>query len=266
MKKFINIFLLHFQEVIQNKGRAFIYFLMILLNPLILILFWNGAISEDTNIASQWSKNEMITYYLLMTLAMSFLIVHIEEDVAFKDIKEGVLVKYLLRPFSYLISKFVEELPWRIAEGLFGVLVFFVVVLFFSISFSFVDSIGEILLTVLIVISALCISFIYKMILGLLANWTTDFWGVMSIQEVVFLIFGGMVMPLSMYPELLAKISYGLPFSYIAYFPVIAIQGNFTIYELLRIVLFQMFWIAALYKFYQFLWQKSLRIFTGVGQ
>ncbi len=264
--RYVRIFTLHLQDVIQNRGRTFIYFLMTLLNPLLLLLFWSGTIAEHNAGGSYWNLGEMTSYYLLITITMSFLVVHIEEDVAFHDIKEGVLAKYLLRPFSYLVSKFIEELPWRITQGLFGVLVFVIFILFWHVSFPIVRSPIEITLIPIMIVLALGISYIYKMILGLFALWTTDFWGILSIEEVIFLVFGGVVMPLTFYPSVLERISYVLPIAYIVYFPVIAIQGKLPWFEMSQVIMVQAVWLSLLYGAYRVLWSKGVKKFTAVGQ
>lgn len=264
--RYFRIFLLHFQDVFQNRGRSFIYFLMGLLNPALQLLFWSGAIANDNGTGSYWSFSDMASYYLLITIATSFLVVHIEQDIAFLDIKEGRLSKFLLHPFSYFISKFMEELPWRIIQGMFGLVAFVLFIIVTRISFSLISNASQIIVAGTICLLALGISYTLKMVLGLLALWTTDFWGILSIEESVFLIFGGFVMPLTYYPELLEKISYFLPLAYIVYFPVIAVQGKLTTIEMYQIVLIQLVWIGLLYCLYRLVWQKGVRKYTGVGQ
>ena len=264
--RYLRMFALHLQDVFQNRGRAFIYFLMGLFNPLLFLLFWSGAIAEQKGDGSYWSLGEMSSYYLLVAVTMSFLIVHIDEDVAFHDIKEGVLSKYLLRPFSYFIFKFMEELPWRLAQGFFALLVFIVFALFFHISFPFVSNPLEIGSAIIICVLALCISYTLKMILGLTALWTTDYWGTLSINEVALLVFGGIVMPFTFYPDLLAKIAYTLPLAYIIYFPVVALQGKLSWVEIVRVITTQIIWVGLLYGLFQIIWKRGIKRFTAVGQ
>lgn len=264
--RYVRIFALHVQDVFQNRGRSFIYFLMGLLNPLLQLVFWSGAITEDGGKSGLWDFGEMASYYLLITVAMSLLVVHIEEDVAFLDIKEGVLAKYLLKPFSYFISKFMEELPWRIIQGFFAIIVFIAFVGVVGISFPLVGDPMRISLALVIAVLALLISYTLKMLLGLFALWTTDFWGILSVEEVVFLILGGIVMPLAYYPAALASIAYVLPFSYIVYFPVIAAQGKLTDIAMINVIGSQLAWILALYVLYRVVWKNGMKKFTAVGQ
>ncbi|MBI5620491.1 ABC-2 family transporter protein [Candidatus Gottesmanbacteria bacterium] len=264
--RYVRMFALHFQDVFQNRGRSFIYFLLGLINPVLQLLFWSGAIAQDSGTGAYWSFSEMASYYLLVTIATSFLVVHIEQDVAFLDIKEGKLTKFLLQPFSYFISKFMEEFPWRVTQGAFGLVAFMLFIAFTNISISLISTPSQIFLAVIICLLALAISYTLKMVLGLLALWTTDFWGILSIEEVVFLIFGGFVMPLTYYPPLLEKISYVLPLAYIVYFPVIAVQGNLTASAMYHTILIQILWLGLLYVLYQFVWHRGVKKYTGVGQ
>lgn len=264
--RYVRIFSLHLQDVFQNRGRSLVYFLMGLVNPLLQLVFWSGAIAENGGNRGLWSFGEMASYYLLITVAMSLLVVHIEEDVAFLDIKEGVLAKYLLRPFSYFISKFMEELPWRFIQGFFAIIVFIAFVGVVGISFPLVGGPMRVSMVFVIAMLALIISYTLKMLLGLLALWTTDFWGIMSVEEVVFLLLGGIVMPLAYYPSSLASIAYVLPFSHIIYFPVIAVQGKLTETAMVSVIGSQLVWILVLYILYRIIWKKGIKKFTAVGQ
>ena len=159
-----------------------------------------------------------------------------------------------------------EELPWRIIQGAFGLFIFILFLLFFRLEIPIVHGPLEILLSVAIVLLALGVSYTFKMILALTSFWTTDFWGVLSMEEVTFLVFGGIVMPLTFYPEILEKISYVLPLAYIVYFPVVAIQGKLSVLEMIQTIVIQFLWIAVLYQGYKVFWSKGIKKFTAIGQ
>ena len=57
---------------------------------------------------------------------------HIEEDVAEFDIQQGDLVRYLIRPFPYYWIKFIEEIPYRILQGSYGIIIMITVAVFFG--------------------------------------------------------------------------------------------------------------------------------------
>lgn len=264
--RYVRMFLLQFQEIMVQRARSFVWFLLSLLNPLLLLIFWSGVYQQKHTFLVGWSVSTITSYYLLLIIASSLLIVHIEETVAIIDIREGGLVKHLTRPFSYFWLMFINELPWRVFQGSLGV----IVLLLFSILFkSFVQLTHDpviLILSALIIILAYMLSFVLKMILGLSAFWFTDFWGVQQLVEVITLVFAGFLMPLEFYPKLIGQIAYALPFSYIIYFPIIAIQGKLPVLQLFQVIGIQLLWIFVFTVMYKYLWRKGIEKFVGVGQ
>src|SRR5258708_4973357 len=113
--RFIRIFLLEMQSVLQERGRAFVWFLMAVLNPLILILFWKGA-AGNRYIAPGWNFQSLASYYFFLTIAFSLLVAHIEDYIS-RNIKEGNIVADLVKPFSFFWRMFFVELPYRILQA-----------------------------------------------------------------------------------------------------------------------------------------------------
>lgn len=262
--RYVRIFLLHVQDVLQNRGRSFIWFLVVVINPAIYLLFWKGAIQNGQTEA--WSYSSIVSYYLLIVIASSFLIIHIEEDVAYRDIKEGGLVRYLLQPFSYIKRKFLEELPWRLVQGSFGVIVLLIVMFLFKGLIHFSLTPVSLILSICLISFGYLISFIFKMITGISALWITEYRGLSHVVDFTLLIFSGMILPLQLYPPVMKQIALALPFSYIIYYPVMSIQGQLPTGVLLKVLGIQIMWIIALYIIYQWLWKKGIIKFTGIGQ
>ena len=264
--RYVNIFLLHFQQSFAYRGRSFIWFLLAFYNPLLVLVFWIGAFAQEGFSLASWSFSSITSYYFLLIIAASFLVVHIEEDVAVEDIREGGLVKYLIRPFSYYWLKFFEEFGYRLTQGAFGVVVFLVFFLVFRNLVTLTDSIMIGLLSVCVITFGYFISFTFKMIVGLSAFWFTDFWGLQQLVEVIMLLMGGFLMPLDLFPQFVQNLANILPFSYMVYFPIVAIQGKLSFLQLLHVIAIQGMWLAGLLMIYKMLWREGIRKFTAVGQ
>ncbi len=264
--RYVNIFLLIFQHVTNFRSRIFIWFLTSFLNPLSLLIFWIAVFREKGDVLAGWSLSSLSTYYFLIIIAAAFIIVHIEEDVAIHDIREGDLIKYLLRPFSYYWMKFFDEIPWRIIQGFFGFMAFIIFYLLFSKFILLPHTLVGITTTFLIVLLAFFISFTFKMIIGLTAFWFIDFWGLQQIIEVVIIVLAGLIMPIEFFPHWLKNISLISPFPYMIYYPILSFQSKLIDSQVIQTVLIQIFWLAILYLIYRFLWSRGLKKFTGVGQ
>lgn len=264
--RYYRIFLLHFQQAFVQRERSFVWLLLSIVNPFLLLIFWMGAFQSSMGSIAGWNLSAITSYYLLLIIAASFLVTHRETDIAILDIREGALVSYLLKPFPYFLLHFFGELGWRVMQGSFAVVVFIVISIFFGNLLSFSMSPVTILLSLVIIMLGYLISFTFKFLVGLSAFWVTDFWGVQQLSDVSILVFAGFVMPLSLFPPLLEQIVLLTPFPYMVYYPVIALQGKLYAFQLVQVIVIQLVWISILFLGYRLMWRVGVQKFTGVGQ
>ena len=264
MKRFLAIFLLYAQHALEYKSRSVVWFLLVVLDAGVYLLYWRGILTGP-DASAIWSLPKAMSYYLLLLVAGSFLQVHIEEEMAFEDIQYGRLSQYLLRPFPYIGFKFFQELPWRIIQGSFGVITLIGISLFIK-RIELISDPRAIPIVALIAFSAYLLCFIYKMIVGSLAFWTIDYSGLDNIQTIIFLLFSGILVPLNLLPEMIREFALNQPIAYMLYYPVLAAQGEFGIPELWKILGTQWIWIIGAYVMFKALWKNGLRTFTAVGQ
>lgn len=264
--KLLRIFSIYFEDALQYRSTSFVWFLLALFNPLMVLLFWRGAFASGGTPLEGWTYQTLASYYLLLVIANSLLMSHIETSVARDDIQNGWLSKYLTKPFNYIVHKFFSELPWRIMESFFAAvtLIFFITVLNVHVSVS--KDIVVLLMAIGISITAHVIGFLYKMILGLSAFWITDYSGLMELSDVVIVIFSGSVMPLVLFPGILHEVALYSPFAYMIYYPIVAFLGQMSVSELLLVVLGQLVWITIFFVICKRMWSVGVKKFTGLGQ
>lgn len=265
MKRYWNIFLLHFQHTFESRSRSFVWFLLAILNPFVYLLFWRGVVEEQGGNISGWTLPTIASYYLLLIIANALLTSHIEESVAQEDIQQGYLSSLLLKPFNYYKLKFFEEIPYRLLQGAFGVIVFGVVSLLFNHLIIVSHHLEVILMATLIAGLAFLLSFTFKMVVGLTAFWFTDAFGFQQLAMVLAIILGGNIMPLDLMPQFLQQFTQNLPFAYMIYYPVVAFTGRLDSSELTRTVVVQLVWLGIFYLTYRSLWKRGIKLFTGVG-
>jgi ABC-2 type transport system permease protein len=191
---------------------------------------------------------------------------HQEDHVATIDIQEGGLSAYLLKPISYLRLIFYSELSYRLLNGFLGFLLLSGLLLFFPTLFSFTKRFDLFLLSCIVLVCAFFLTFIFKMVVGLLAFWMTEVRGAFEAVEVMIVIFSGTLMPLAFMPQWLDAIAHVLPFSYMVYFPVIAFEGKLSLSQFGQVIGMQFFWIGVLSFLYRIMWSKGLKKYTAVGQ
>lgn len=263
--RLIRLFLLNFQEAFAERGRSFVWFLIALFNPLIMCAYWIGANNAAT-ISLGWDQSAFIAYYVLLVTAQSLLIVHIDENIANADIKLGFMTARLLQPYSYFWRKLVAELPWRLLQGGFGVCVYGIFWLVIGDSMNIQLSGIQGSMAVCVIVSAFMLSFVLKMIVGITAFWTTEYQGFRELVEVISIVFSGIIMPLTLLPQAIQHIAYTLPFAYIIYYPILAIQGKLLTSDFFHVLMIQWIWIVVLSIIYRFMWKKGVLLYTAFGQ
>lgn len=264
--RYIRILLLHFEHVFEQRLRSFVWFVVTFVNPLVLILFWQGALKGGKEIVPGWSINTIVSYYFLAAIIAAFLVSHIEEDISESDIRKGELVRYLVKPFPYYWIKLFEETPYRILQGAYGIITLVIFYFCFGRFISLSSDPITIFLAIIIAVLAAFISNTFKQTIGLLAFWITDIYGLYEVLEVIHIVFAGVVMPLALLPPFIRVIANILPFAYIIYYPIVAFIGQLSHIELLRVIVVQSLWLGLMVIIYQRVWTAGIKKFTAIGQ
>jgi len=256
--RYFKIILLHFESIIEHRLRSLVWFFTSMVNPLIILIFWAGIpVSNRQNINS---------YYLLLIVASALLSSHIEEDVADYDIRQGDLVRYLIKPFPYYWIKFIEEIPYRVLQGFYGIIALVIINILFKNIIEIHPGWLTIEIGIIAAVLAFFMSFTYKMCLGMLAFWFKQIRGITQLMEIISIIFAGFIIPIDMFPAQLKTIAYFLPFSYMIYFPVKIFQGGLAIVELKKIIVGQLIWLTIFIVINRFEWKQGIKTFTAIGQ
>jgi len=261
------IFFIHLQNTFEQRSVMFVYFLMSLINPLIFVLFWQGATSGGRSIIPGWDFSAIVSYYFYFTILNGLLMAHPEYDVSRLHIKEGNLVMFLLKPVSYFLQIFFLEFSWRFLRFFFG---FMTILLFYTFWRGYIipvhnSLLGWILVCVVLFLGFM-VSFTIKMVMGVTAFWLTDTTGFYDFMEVIFMVFGGFILPLGLLPPPINVFSISLPFAYVLYFPVIVLEGKIPVDGIVHVIVMQLLWIVISFSLYELLWRKGIQKFTAVGQ
>jgi len=212
---------------------------------LILILFifsqlWEAVYSNMnlTNVAG-FTKNQMI-WYLMLTEVLLLSFPRIENQIN-EDIKSGSVAYILNKPYNYIWYQFSIYLGDLISRLLINFSIGIVTVFFFtkSIEINFVY-LPLILLTFFL---SFTLNFFITMSIALSAFIIEDtipfFW---IYQKILFTI-GGLMVPISIFPEFLRKIAENLPFNYILYGPA-RLALHFDWFYLSTLLSNQLLWIC----------------------
>jgi ABC-2 type transport system permease protein len=106
---------------------------------------------------------------------------------------------------------------------------------------------------------AYLVSTLIAMLIGLVAFWTTEIWGIRTIVDFVSQFFSGALVPLWFFPPLLREVAGWLPFQAQAYLPLTIYLGRTTGLAALGLLGLQLFWVLLLGGCVALVWRRAMR-------
>lgn len=234
----------------------------VFLSFIMLFYFWNSIYMQGNRIGS-YSLNEMISYYVFMTI---FQLLITGDNTAWsigEEIRNGQIINSILKPINYLkykMSQSFGNLAYRFVIFLPAILIaIFVLRDFLTHAQNFQ---AYFVFSVLAIVSYVLFFLVYFTV-GVIGFWTVEsnsfFW---TCWVVVNFMQGGLI-PLDLLPAWFSALSEYLPFKYLFFVPVGLITGRLQFsYAMIFIPLL---WCVGIYLFAQFLYVKGMKKYEGIG-
>ncbi len=253
---------LAWKRILIYRSVSLVYVSLSLLNIFLTIAIWTVVYKNPVHTPSV-SFSVFISYFAVMIIFTQFVNSYASGEMADIHIKRGQLSVYLLKPFPYLVQEWILEIPWRIMAFFMSLPALLIII------FLFQDSINLnpvfIIIALTLVVGAFVLSYLIQICFAMLTFWLEDSHGVLSVLEILTLLFTGMGMPIFFFPPLLKTLAYILPFQYILYFPVALAVNLLNDREIIFFVCMYFGWIVILTFVASQLWKNGLKKFTGEG-
>jgi ABC-2 type transport system permease protein len=179
------------------------------------------------------------------------------------DIRYGELSPQLLKPLHpvhHLFTRVVANKPLQI------VLVVPPIALASLLLGAHYDlSPASLLFTFVATWGGLLIEFLVQLVIGTTAFWITQ---AVALSEVWFWMrafFSGWIIPIAVFPAVIALPLQVLPFRYCLSFPIEIILGRLTLDQILFGLSVQYAWVVVLIMAFRLLWRRGLKLYGAVG-
>ncbi len=240
------------------------FFIDLLGNILILCLFYfflTALFASRAEIVDL-SKPEIITYYVLTLVIRPLTVSGGTARTITKAVKRGELSMFLIKPINFNFYQFCT---------LYVKKVFSIVLPVSALIISFwllprwiiKPQAWEWFITSLI-LATLLNYFLYS-IIGSIAFWTINTWGIISIYGRFSDVLSGALFPLDFLPSWALNISSYLPFKFMHSAVINIYLGRIPANELWLSIINQAVWVGVLYLIYQFVWRKGTQKYDAVG-
>lgn len=231
---------------------------------LVLILMWSAIYSGEGGMVKGFTLNEMITYVLLGNLC-SVAVRNFLPGFVSRDINEGRLSMFLVKPISYIKYIFFHEFGRSFLATVVSLLSQVIVILFFLDKLVYNTDIKYLLVLICMLFFAFIIELLIGFLIGTIAFWADEIDGIDTSISRVKRFFSGGYFPLSLLPSTLGMISMYLPFAYSFFVPAQLYLKKIDLKQGLIGLIVELIWIVLLSVFLKIVWSRGLKRYEAVG-
>lgn len=248
-----------FADLLANRFRFLIgvgtYFIFVSVYHAIYRAIFGGAAE-----VGRLKLPEALTYVAVAWVLRSFFTNALDREVT-EDVRRGDISLWLLRPVDFAAAR----LAGAAGEAMLRAAIFttpaaVLVALVYPVLPP--ASLGAALGFLTAAVLALAIAAQINLLVGMLAVFTEHTAGVQRAKNAAIDLLGGVLLPLSIYPEWAQAVLAWLPFQAVAYTPVAVYLGKL---EPLRALGVQAAWALALLMLTRWLWARALDRLTVQG-
>ncbi|MBI3534917.1 MAG: ABC-2 family transporter protein [Deltaproteobacteria bacterium] len=263
----INVFTLELRKYFTYRVDFWVNFLGRLFSVTVVSYFLWKSIFQYRAVTQigGYSFSAMILYYLFSPITEKVIIGNEKDNGISFEIYDGSLSCYLMYPISFFLYKYVIKL----AQSSFMVVQYFIALGGYLLFFQIPQDVSLSLLGLIqSIVLALIASFVYFTLLSLIelsAFWADNIWSLCVMLRFSTSMLGGILIPLTLFPNRIQNIIFYTPFPYFGFIPIQLAMGKLSHALLLEGIVCLFIWeLVFLFLFY-LVWLKGLKKYTGVG-
>lgn len=266
MKRYFDFYLTSMKvailEQFQYQVANYFYMIGMIAEPVIYLVVWSAVAEAQGGEVGGYTAGAFAAYYIVWTLVRNMNIVFTPYGWEWR-IQRGRLSAELLRPIHPLHNDVAFFAGWK----------FVVIILWLPLaallSLIFKPTLNPSLLKVVVFFFAIWGAYLIRTmllsLLGMITFWTTR---VSAIYELFFameLVLSGRLVPMSLMPEWVQRVSDTLPFKWTFQYPIEALVAELPVPELLGGLGMQALWILIGLVAVNVMWKFGIQRFSAVG-
>jgi len=230
----------------------------------IIYYLWKAIFaSSGTDVVNGMTFEDTMIYLVLATAMFYFMEMYIVWNMG-RDIQTGRIVLHLIKPMKFRRYMFFSFSGNFVMSFILTFLPTAVIVYFVTKGAIHLGS--NLLFFLVSVFLGLVINFFVDFFVGTICLYTESTWGINIMKEVVVLLLSGATIPISFFPETLAKVVMFLPFQAIYNTPLsLLIKHQMPAGSRFGMLGLQLFWVIVLAVITDLFWKKSVKQITVNG-
>jgi ABC-2 type transport system permease protein len=264
LTKYRHVFNVGLQGGIVYRWNFLIRVVFSLLQLAIVTALWRAAYGQQQEVAGR-SFQEMISYFLVITLANYFISAFNEDYQIGEEIRGGTINQFITKPIDYFAYRLTLFFANRTVTGAVVIPPVLLALPLLSDFFPQHDEAWRYAVALPAFFLSAVIQFCIAFCFGLLAFWFLEIQGFVILSFALETALSGQVFPLDMLPQAWLRVLEWLPFYYQAYFPAAIVTGELGPERIQEGFVIQIAWVVLFILGGRLLWNRGLRRHTAVG-
>jgi ABC-2 type transport system permease protein len=268
MSKYATILKVSLAERLVYRGNFFIGTVFRFFPIITSVLLWFAVFEgSGKDRIEGYSYPAMVGYFVLAMIARAFSSMPGLSRTVALDIREGLLNKFLLRPVDYITWMFMQRLAHKMIYYLMATLPFVALIWFLRWHGYFPGWPGTTVFLAFMtsLFLGFLIGYFLNLLMGLCAFWMLEITSFLFVMTMLEFFMSGHMIPLDLYPPVLADLCKILPFQYEVYVPAVIYIGKIPPSDLAPVLLAQFAWAIALWGTCRLLFALGVRRYTAFG-
>ncbi len=267
MKKYWSIFKISFEQEFVYRLNFILWRVRNVFQILLTYFLWSTVFTSPETQIFGYDRAKILTYVFGIMIVRALVFSARAMDVS-RDVAQGDLSNYLLKPLSYLKYWFTRDISSKVLNLMFAVVEFLILFLILKPPFFFQGNSVALFAFLVAIILAIFIYFFLLFLISSIPFWAPEIgWGSHFLVTVVILeAFSGALFPINILPQGLQSLIMATPFPYLIYFPVEVYLGNINGSALIGGLMVAAAWTGVLWLSLNFVWQKGLKVYQAVGR
>ncbi|TSD01115.1 MAG: ABC transporter permease [Parcubacteria group bacterium Athens0714_25] len=252
------------QKQMSFRVNIFFHRLSNIVEIIIPIIIWT-VIFQNHEMVSGYTLEEMMTYIIVGWLILFLIANYGLEDNVSRDIQEGTLSNFLVKPIDYIKYVIIFSFGRNIIAFGMGALTVCVLAFIMLDKIIIINSFAKLLVIASMIIGGFFVNLFVAILIGMIAFWTTAMSGSKYSIWILVSFLSGRFFPLDMLPVVYFKIILFFPFAYVYFIPLQLYLGKISLSQSWFYLGVEIFWLILLYGIIRLLYKKGLRKFEGIG-
>ncbi|MDX8292244.1 ABC-2 family transporter protein [Metabacillus indicus] len=228
---------------------------------MIMFYFWH-AVYDGKDTIQNLTLQDMLTYIVVAMFIQGY-VSGVGNELA-HDIRDGNIAIELMRPYDVIFKLIFMDFGGKITH-FFRETLPLMVIAFVFIDLSLPGSAEAALLFLISAALGVWIGTFFDLMIGIIAFWTVNVWGLRVLKEGVITFFSGALVPITLFPGWLETLSSYLPFQAMVFTPVSIYTGILEGSDAYIALLIQLGWCLGMFLIMKLIWSQAIKKVTIFG-